>query len=149
VAVNLALIFPIPAGHAYALGRPFGVEPAAYSKVWPGLCGHDGMDIVCGAGTPVLACHPGKVTLGNDAGYGLYVVVANGPLRTRYAHLSAQDVASGATVAAGQAIGKVGATGFASGPHLHLEFEVAGTHNPCYLGRQDPMLGLLAGGWQP
>jgi murein DD-endopeptidase MepM/ murein hydrolase activator NlpD len=148
MAVNLALRFPIPSGYAYTITGLFGVDPTGYSKIWPGLCGHNGLDIACASGTPVLACHSGKVTLGNEGsgGYGKWIVVASGALSTRYAHLSSQDVAAGAMVAAGQQIGKVGDTGTSTGPHLHLEMMIAGTRNPCYLNRIDPCIGLLAGG---
>jgi murein DD-endopeptidase MepM/ murein hydrolase activator NlpD len=151
MALDLALRFPIQTGSSYTLGRAFGVDPAAYSKIWPGLCGHDGLDIICAQGTPVVAAHAGTVRLGDESptGYGKYIVITKGAVSTRYAHLSAQTVANGATVAVGQVIGKVGNTGASQGAHLHFEMMVAETNNPCYLNRQDPMLGLLAGGYQP
>jgi murein DD-endopeptidase MepM/ murein hydrolase activator NlpD len=150
MALDLALRFPLPPGSAYTLGRAFGVDPAAYSKIWPGLCGHDGLDIICALGTPVVAAHAGVVRLGDEggSGYGKYIVITKGALSTRYAHLSSQDVTNGAAVAVGQIVGKVGNTGASQGAHLHFEMAVAGTSNPCYLNRQDPMLGLLAGGYQ-
>jgi murein DD-endopeptidase MepM/ murein hydrolase activator NlpD len=51
---------------------------------------------------------------------------------TLYAHLSRVDVRQGQRVEQGQRVGAVGATGWATGPHLHFEFRVAGQH-------QDPL----------
>lgn len=48
--------------------------------------------------------------------------------QTVYAHLSRMDVKKGQTVEQGQTIGAVGATGWATGPHLHFEFRVNGEH---------------------
>ena len=58
-------------------------------------------------------------------------------LRTRYAHLSAVAVGVGASVAAGALVGRVGATGFATGPHLHFEVTVRGAN-----ADPGPALGL-------
>jgi len=64
---------------------------------------------------------------GRDSGYGGLVVVAHGgKLDTLYAHLSALYVREGQRVHGGQAIGAVGATGRATGAHLHYEVRVAG-----------------------
>ena len=71
---------------------------------------------------------------GNLGGYGNAVVVKhNNGHSTVYAHLSQMSVRRGQSVAQGQTIGKVGATGLATGPHLHFEFRVNGKH-------QDPLL---------
>jgi murein DD-endopeptidase MepM/ murein hydrolase activator NlpD len=87
---------------------------------------HTGLDFVAGAGTPVAAAGPGCVTFaGYDDGYGLLVVLAHRlGVTTWYAHLSRIDVAHGACVAAGARLGLVGATGRATGPHLHFEVRV-------------------------
>jgi murein DD-endopeptidase MepM/ murein hydrolase activator NlpD len=65
---------------------------------------------------------------GWDAGgYGNLVVVRHRPgVRTFYAHLSRVAVRRGARVGAGQRVGTVGATGLATGPHLHLELRIRG-----------------------
>jgi murein DD-endopeptidase MepM/ murein hydrolase activator NlpD len=62
-------------------------------------------------------------------GYGNVVQIQHsGNRMTAYAHLSRMDVRKGQSVQQGQLIGAVGATGWATGPHLHFEFKVAGTH---------------------
>jgi murein DD-endopeptidase MepM/ murein hydrolase activator NlpD len=67
-------------------------------------------------------------------GYGNTVVIKhNNGQSTVYAHLSKVLVKRGQSVVQGQSIGKVGATGWATGPHLHFEFRVNGKH-------QDPLL---------
>jgi murein DD-endopeptidase MepM/ murein hydrolase activator NlpD len=71
---------------------------------------------------------------GRQNGYGNVIEVRHGGDRsTLYAHLSRIDVKQGQKVEQGDVIGAVGATGWATGPHLHFEFRVAGVH-------QDPLL---------
>lgn len=89
---------------------------------------HEGIDYAAALGTPVRATADGVVRLaGRKGGYGLLVELAhpNG-IRTRYGHLSRIAVRRGARVEQGQTIGYVGATGLATGPHLHYEFLVGG-----------------------
>jgi murein DD-endopeptidase MepM/ murein hydrolase activator NlpD len=90
---------------------------------------HTGVDFPVPAGTPVGAAGAGCVTFaGWDAGgYGNLVVLAHRlGVTSWYAHLSAIDVRRGACVAAGARVGLVGATGRATGPHLHFEVRVRG-----------------------
>lgn len=89
---------------------------------------HAGIDLAAPAGTPVRATAPGRVTFaGSRGGYGLTVEIRHGSGHlTRYAHLSEIDVAAGAEVARGVAIGKVGATGKVTGAHLHYEIRKDG-----------------------
>jgi murein DD-endopeptidase MepM/ murein hydrolase activator NlpD len=89
---------------------------------------HTGLDFPAPTGTPVTAAGAGQVVFnGYDDGYGLTVVLDHGNgVRTRYAHLSVAAVATSTTVLPGALIGRVGATGRASGPHLHFEITVRG-----------------------
>jgi murein DD-endopeptidase MepM/ murein hydrolase activator NlpD len=84
---------------------------------------HPGFDLAAPTGTPVAAAASGTVVHAGPAGtYGNLITIRheNG-LETRYAHLSAVDIQVGAHVEAGQPIGKVGTTGYSTGPHLHFE----------------------------
>ena len=89
---------------------------------------HTGIDFPAATGTPVTAAGAGCVTFaGFDDGYGLLVVLAHsGGVTTWYAHLSRIDVRPRACVPAGARVGAVGATGHATGPHLHFEVRVRG-----------------------
>lgn len=84
---------------------------------------HTGIDIAGASGTPVGVAASGRVTFaGWDGSYGNCVIVDHGDgLATRYAHLSRINVSNGAQVGKGEVIGNVGATGRATGPHLHFE----------------------------
>ena len=89
---------------------------------------HQGTDYAASPGTPVMAAGDGVVLrAGRAGGYGNLIELRhrNG-ITTRYAHLSRILTKVGARVTQGQQIGKVGATGLASGPHLHYEFRVNG-----------------------
>ena len=89
---------------------------------------HYGLDIAAPAGTPVLSFAGGRVAAaGKNKSYGNYVLVKHADgYATLYAHLSAITVKSGASVAMGAMIGKVGQTGKATGPHLHFELREGG-----------------------
>lgn len=83
---------------------------------------HAGIDLGAAYGSPVLAVLSGQVVaVGNDGGYGLRIIMQNGQLQTVYAHLSKAYVAPGMVIQQGQTIGAVGSSGYATGPHLHLE----------------------------
>lgn len=92
---------------------------------------HLGIDYAAPAGTPVRAVGEGTVDFaGALPGYGLTVIVTHGnDHATLYAHLERIDVEAGDRVAQGRRLGAVGATGWATGPHLHFEFRVGGTHH--------------------
>ena len=96
---------------------------------------HKGVDYAAPHGTPVKATGNGKIVLrGKKGGYGNTVVIQHGSqYSTLYAHLSryASGLKNGSRVQQGQIIGYVGSSGLATGPHLHYEFHVNGTHrNP-------------------
>ena len=83
---------------------------------------HAGIDIRATTGTPVLAAGDGVVLrTGSQVYAGRFVVVEHDvDLTTAYYHLSAVDVVGGQVVRRGESIGRVGATGNATAPHLHF-----------------------------
>ncbi len=129
-----------------SLRRAYLASPLAFSRVSSGFKmrfhpilqtwrAHLGVDYAAPTGTPVRSIGVGVVeSAGNLGGYGKAVVVKhNNGHSTVYAHLSQMSVRRGQSVTQGQTIGKVGATGLATGPHLHFEFRVNGKH-------QDPLV---------
>jgi hypothetical protein len=98
-----------------------------------GVHGHNGVDLGCRVGTPLLASANGKVikasTGGYNGGYGgvIFISHPNGT-QTVYGHLSRINVSVGDSVVQGQVIGATGNSGRSTGPHLH--FEVRGASNP-------------------
>jgi peptidoglycan hydrolase-like protein with peptidoglycan-binding domain len=116
-AIPLPLAWPMTAP---VLGDRFG--PRGHR--W-----HSGIDLPAPLGTPVYAARSGEVTWAGwrDGGWGLLVVVDHGQAeRTMYAHLSRIDVRVGVWIGQGVRIGRIGATGDATGPHLHFEVRVNG-----------------------
>jgi len=89
---------------------------------------HTGVDIGATWGSPVLAAADGQVIhTGWFGGYGKIVILDHGGgVSTLYAHLFEILVAPGASVRRGQVVGRVGSTGYATGPHLHFEVRVDG-----------------------
>lgn len=84
---------------------------------------HTGIDIACPEGTPVPASNSGKVVFSGDViTTGKTVVIEHGAgLKTYYFHLSELSCQTGDLVEKGREIGKVGSTGYSTGPHLHFE----------------------------
>lgn len=131
--------------------RPFLASPLEFSRVTSGFAmrlhpilntwrAHNGVDYSAPTGTPVRSVGDGVVELaGRQNGYGNVVKIqhANGN-STLYAHLSRIDVRQGQRIEQGSRIGAVGATGWATGPHLHFEFRVNGQF-------QDPLKVAHAG----
>ncbi len=91
---------------------------------------HSGIDYAAPAGTPVSAPGDGKVVFaGQKGGYGNVLILDHGNgVTTLYGHLSrfAKSMGAGRRVSQGDVIGFVGATGLATGPHLHYEYRVNG-----------------------
>lgn len=88
---------------------------------------HSGIDIdgFGNDGQPIVAADSGTViTASSNSGYGNYVIIDHGNMKTVYAHCSGLAVSSGQTVTQGQTIGYLGATGRATGTHCHFEVYV-------------------------
>lgn len=95
------------------------------------LCypGHHAVDVGNAAGTPIYAADSGYVAkVGwSEVGYGKMVLIDHGNgFQTLYAHLHTILVQEGTSLAKGTLIGKMGATGNATGPHLHFEIRESG-----------------------
>ena len=90
---------------------------------------HSGLDIGAGYGSTVVASDSGTVIMASvNGGYGNCVMINHGNgYYTLYGHLSGYAVSNGQTVSKGQAIGYVGDTGWATGPHLHFEIRQGST----------------------
>ena len=92
---------------------------------------HKGVDYAANTGTPIMAAGEGKVSFaGWQNGYGRTIIIDHGRgYTTLYGHMSRLGrYKTGQRVRQGDTIGYVGATGLATGPHLHYEFRVAGVH---------------------
>ena len=121
--------------------RVFLASPMEFSRVTSGfamrfhpilqtLRAHRGVDYGAPTGTPVRSVADGVVEFaGWQNGYGNVIKVQHGNSReTLYAHLSRIDVRKGQAVEQGQNLGAVGATGWATGPHLHFELLINGQY---------------------
>jgi murein DD-endopeptidase MepM/ murein hydrolase activator NlpD len=83
---------------------------------------HHAIDLGGNIGDPVRAAMKGKVlNTDHNPNLGNFVILGHEGYQTLYAHLSAFSVKTGDTVEQGQEIGKMGDTGYTTGPHLHFE----------------------------
>lgn len=92
---------------------------------------HKGVDYAAATGTPIMAAGDGRVTFaGWKGGYGRTIIIQHANnVTTLYGHMSRLgNYKNGSRVRQGDVIGYVGATGLATGPHLHYEFRIAGVH---------------------
>jgi murein DD-endopeptidase MepM/ murein hydrolase activator NlpD len=110
-------------------------NPSRRHPVLNTIRAHRGVDYAAPVGTPVRAAGEGRVRyVGSQGGLGNAVELEHGSgVVTVYGHLSrfASKLRRGQRVELGQVIGFVGATGLATGPHLHYEYRVRGVHkNP-------------------
>lgn len=112
----MTLAHPLP---GYAITTPFNGYP-----------GHRGADYAAPEGTPILAAHDGRVRFSgwdDRGGWMVYLTAPDGSSETSYQHMvNAPSVSPGQRVSAGQVLGRVGTTGYSTGPHLHFEYWVNG-----------------------
>ena len=113
-----SMMFPVGAGFKYM------------SRGFSGVNAHNGLDLCAAYGTPIYAAQAGTVVYAGQtaSGYGIHVIINHGGgVQTLYGHCSGLVVSVGQTVAKGQLIAYVGATGTATGNHCHFEVIVNGT----------------------
>jgi murein DD-endopeptidase MepM/ murein hydrolase activator NlpD len=136
--------------------RSFLASPMEFSRVTSGFAmrlhpilntwrQHKGVDYGAPTGTPVRTVADGVVDFaGWQNGYGNVVSIKHASDKsTLYAHLSRMDVKVGQKVTQGEHIGAVGATGWATGPHLHFELKVKDEHvDPMILAKGAEALSL-------
>ena len=118
---ELPCVMPVPEGITSVFGgqRLFNGQPRSR---------HRGVDLRGAEGTPVLAMAGGKVVIATEqyfSGNVVYIDHGQGMV-SLYAHLSALSVTEGELVEGGQTIGRVGATGRVTGPHLHWGVNILG-----------------------
>lgn len=126
-----AVVWPVDGGRVTQGFGPttLALEPA---RCWHGTCYahfHAGIDIAAPLGTPVRAIASGRVTIAGRVADGAVVVQVEhaGGVTSLYGHLEpGLPVRVGDEVVAGEVVGSVGLTGNTTGPHLHLEVDVAG-----------------------
>ncbi|WP_298828577.1 M23 family metallopeptidase [uncultured Piscinibacter sp.] len=142
--------------------RAFLASPMEFSRVTSGFSmrmhpilnqwrAHKGVDYGAPTGTPVRSVARGVVHFaGRQNGYGNVVEIDHGNGKsTLYAHLSRIDVRRGQRIDQGDRVGAVGATGWATGPHLHFEFKLNGAQrNPQNMAKSSEAIQLSAMGRQ-
>jgi murein DD-endopeptidase MepM/ murein hydrolase activator NlpD len=141
-----------------SLRRAYLASPMEFSRVTSGFkmrfhpilqkwAAHLGVDYAAPTGTPVRSVGDGTVEFaGVQNGFGNVVIINHrNQHSTVYAHLSRVLVRKGQVVSQAETIGAVGATGWATGPHLHFEFRVNGRHqDPLTIARQSEAVPVSA-----
>jgi len=134
-----------------SLRRAFLASPMEFSRITSGfkmrmhpilhtMRAHQGVDYGAPTGTAVRSVGDGVVDFaGVQNGYGNVIILQHrNNYKTVYAHLSRINVRKGESVSQGQNIGAVGATGWATGPHLHFEYRINGVYtDPQYIAREN------------
>lgn len=148
-----------------SMRKPFLRSPLEFSRVTSGFNPkrfhpvlkrrrpHNGTDFGAPTGTPVRAVADGVVVrAGWAGGHGRFVKVDHeGPYETSYSHLSAISVKQGQRIQQGQLVGRVGASGLATGPHLHFQMWKDGRYVDAMkidLPNQAPLLASQKGAFQ-
>ena len=129
---QVVLGFDYTAPVSGAVSSPFGYRehPTAGAERF-----HYGVDLAAEEGAQIACFADGTVkAVGESSSYGKYLIVTHsGGVETLYAHCSAVTASSGQAVRRGETVARVGATGMATGPHLHFELQREGTYlNPVY-----------------
>ncbi len=141
-----------------SLRRAFLASPMEFSRVSSGfkmrfhpilqvMRAHQGVDYAAPTGTAVRSVGDGVVEFaGVQNGYGNVVILKHrNNHNTVYAHLSRINVRKGQAVSQSQNIGSVGATGWATGPHLHFEYRVNGVYrDPLTIARSSETVPVAA-----
>jgi len=116
-----------PVEGVYNVSSPYGyrIHPISGVKKM-----HTGIDVPASTGTNILSAEDGFViTASYITGYGNTVIISHGGgLTTLYGHASKLLVSQGQEVKKGEVIAEVGSTGYSTGPHLHFEVRVSGSH---------------------
>jgi murein DD-endopeptidase MepM/ murein hydrolase activator NlpD len=145
-----------------SLRRAYLASPLAFSRVTSGFKmrfhpilqtwrAHLGVDYAAPTGTAVRSVGDGVVEFaGSQGGFGNVVYIKHRNNHTTvYAHLSRISVRKGQSVGQGETVGAVGATGWATGPHLHFEFRVNGRHmDPMTIAQQSESVPVSSGARQ-
>lgn len=122
---NNNLLWPVSGA-----GKPSGAGAAGWRihPVYGYKSCHTGIDLGAPSGTSIKAAESGRVAdAGYDNIYGNFTLITHGEgMTTFYAHQSAKLVKKGDSVSRGETIGKVGTTGWSTGPHLHFEVRING-----------------------
>jgi murein DD-endopeptidase MepM/ murein hydrolase activator NlpD len=142
-----------------SLHRAFLTVPVEFKRISSGFSNarfhpilrqwrrHEGVDYAAAPGSPVMAAGDGVVLRATLAGgYGKLVEVQHaGGIVTRYGHLRgfARGIRPGMHVSQGDCVGFVGATGLATGPHLHFEFRIRGVATDPRLAEADDRDGTV------
>ncbi|MCX4824123.1 M23 family metallopeptidase [Streptomyces sp. NBC_01142] len=118
---ELAKSYAVPLS-SYTITSTFGQSGSMWSSGY-----HTGLDFAAPTGTPLKAVHGGTVkSAGWSGSYGYHTVLElEDGTEVSYSHQSSIAVSVGQKVGTGDVIGRVGATGNVTGPHLHLEVHTA------------------------
>jgi murein DD-endopeptidase MepM/ murein hydrolase activator NlpD len=106
-----------------------GVITLEFGKRSPYQLYHTGLDIANIVGTDIIPLYEGTVTYAGEVswGFGKHIIIDHGDnVSTIYAHLSRIFVYKGQKVKIGDVIGKMGNTGWSTGPHLHFQINIYG-----------------------
>lgn len=126
---NGKIAWPVPGRYNRSSGYGNRTSPISGRREF-----HTGIDIPAATGTNIVSSDKGTVVAAGNIirGYGNSILVDHGNgLSTFYAHASKLVAQTGQTVSKGETIAKVGSTGYSTGPHLHFEVRVNGSHtNP-------------------